>query len=254
MLRISQLTGFGVPQDYAPVGLLYGETEGYSIDATFLGGKVNVIDTGTPANDLTNVLLSASNLVQASASSKYVFRADGSMVLLGAGVIPQSYDHLAGRYGILLEDTATNLVLASQDFDEVSWVKTRSAVSADQATAPDGTTTADELIEDATAGADHRAAHDDIITTGSARYCFSVCVKANTRSQVYIQVGDDDNSHNYQAGIFDLSTGQWVTAGTATGAGSAADARTARALENGWYRLSISGDIGGNTLSRPRSR
>jgi hypothetical protein len=55
------------------LGLLSGETDGYAIDATTAdGGTVAVIDTGTPANNLSNVILDASNLVQSGTSPKMV--------------------------------------------------------------------------------------------------------------------------------------------------------------------------------------
>jgi hypothetical protein len=55
------------------LGLLSGETDGFAIDATTAdGGTVAVIDTGTPANDLSNVILDASNLVQSGTSPKMV--------------------------------------------------------------------------------------------------------------------------------------------------------------------------------------
>jgi hypothetical protein len=55
------------------LGLLTGEADGFAIDATTAdGGTVAVIDTGTPANDLSNVILDASNLAQAGTSPKMV--------------------------------------------------------------------------------------------------------------------------------------------------------------------------------------
>jgi hypothetical protein len=54
------------------LGLLAGETAGFAIDATTYPATVAVIDTGTPANDLSNVGLDASNLVQSGTSPKLV--------------------------------------------------------------------------------------------------------------------------------------------------------------------------------------
>jgi hypothetical protein len=56
----------------APAGLIDGETQGFSIDATFAPARVNVKDTGTPANNLSNVALDASNLTQSGTSPKMV--------------------------------------------------------------------------------------------------------------------------------------------------------------------------------------
>jgi hypothetical protein len=57
---------------YLVPGLLDGETDGFAFDATTYPAKVNVLDTGTPANDLTDVDLDASNLVQSGTSPKMV--------------------------------------------------------------------------------------------------------------------------------------------------------------------------------------
>jgi hypothetical protein len=145
------------------MGLLVGETQGFAIDATFFGGSVAVKDTGTPANNKSNVLFTAGNITQASTSGKYVRDAAGVLTLLSVGVIPQSYDPIAGRYGILLEPAATNLALRSQEFDNPAWTTQASSVTANAAVAPDGTTTADSLVED-TSGTTHTIRQNITIT------------------------------------------------------------------------------------------
>jgi hypothetical protein len=54
------------------LALLEGETDGFAIDAITYPPTVAVIDTGTPANDLSNVDFEASNLVQSGTSPKMV--------------------------------------------------------------------------------------------------------------------------------------------------------------------------------------
>ena len=54
--------------------------------------------------------------------------------------------------GLLVEAAATNLLLQSQTFDNASWSKNGATVTADAGTAPDGTLTADKLVETATTG------------------------------------------------------------------------------------------------------
>src|SRR5690606_5381998 len=48
--------------------------------------------------------------------------------------------------GLLVEEQRTNLLLRSQEFDNASWSKVSSSVSANAAVAPDGTLTADKII------------------------------------------------------------------------------------------------------------
>jgi hypothetical protein len=91
MLRVSHLSGFNafrhIEEVAAPgaLGLLDGETDGFAIDATSydsitaavftggpVGGTVAVINTGDPTDDLSNVALDSSNLVNSGTSPKMV--------------------------------------------------------------------------------------------------------------------------------------------------------------------------------------
>jgi hypothetical protein len=56
------------------------------------------------------------------------------------------------RTGFLAEGQATNLMLQSQTFNSATWTKTNTTVTADQATAPDATVTADAVKQTASAG------------------------------------------------------------------------------------------------------
>jgi hypothetical protein len=231
--------------------LLDGETEGFAFDATTDGGTVAVIDLTNPANDLSNVALDASNISNASTSVKRVHWSDGTIHTLSSGAVAQQYDSARGVFGILVEPAATNLALRSEEFDDTSWTKTRASISADATTAPDGTFSAEELIEDSTASADHRTAHVSITTVADTTYTFSVYLKANTRTEAQVIVGDSDLSHSYRTGVFNLGTGTFNGAGSAAGSGSTFVSQASEALADGWYRVSVTGDVGSNTVSRP---
>jgi hypothetical protein len=60
--------------------LLSGETDGFAIDATTYPPTVAVIDTGTPANNLSNVDFEASNLTNSGTSPKMVHHASSPYV------------------------------------------------------------------------------------------------------------------------------------------------------------------------------
>jgi hypothetical protein len=62
------------------LALLSGETDGFAIDARTYPATVAVIDTGTPANDLSDVALDSSNLVQSGTSPKMVHNASSPYV------------------------------------------------------------------------------------------------------------------------------------------------------------------------------
>ena len=57
---------------------------------------------------------------------------------------------------VMRRAAGVNLCLQSQAFDNASWTKTRATITTDATTAPDGTSTADKIVEDATAANDHQ--------------------------------------------------------------------------------------------------
>jgi hypothetical protein len=137
---------------------------------------------------------------------------------------------------LLLEPQRTNLCIRSQELSDAAWVKTRTTVTADAAIAPDGTTTADLLVED-TSNNTHIV--QQTITLTAASHTMSVFVKASGRSWVSLF----NNSVANVVANFDVSTG---TVGTV---GAAATANI-QAFGNGWWRCSMTftGVAGANAL------
>lgn len=129
--------------------------------------------------------------------------------------------------GLLIEESRTNLLTYSEQFDNAAWTKTRSSISANATTAPDGTVTADRLIEDTTASNSHFARQTATVST--AIYAYSVYVKSSVRSRVLLQIGSGG-----PYAIFDVSTGVVIYA-TEEGSGYIS------ASLDGWYRCTIVG-------------
>src|SRR5690606_15029350 len=71
----------------------------------------------------------------------------------------------------------TNLLLRSQEFENGSWVKTGFTVTANAASAPDGTGTADSLLETATTGV--HALTQGVSLADNTKYTYSVYVKGD---------------------------------------------------------------------------
>lgn len=116
-----------------------------------------------------------------------------------------------------------NLLAQPSAFDNAAWSKTRLTVVADTATAPDGTLTAEKLVED-TSNNNHNAYQAFSSVAGT--HTLSVYCKAGERTECRI-IGNDGGSQ-YGA-IFNLANG---TAGfVSVGATSAI-----LAAGNGWYR------------------
>lgn len=141
--------------------------------------------------------------------------------------------------GVLIENAATNALFQSETFDNASWTKTRTTVTANAATAPDNTTTADKLIEDTSVSTSHLISQNQTLTA-DLFYTLSVYAKAAERSRIVLRVG---NSVNWDASAvsvgFNLSTGAlFSVSGDSTTSGKIQDAG------NGWYRCSIVAKFG----------
>lgn len=120
-----------------------------------------------------------------------------------------------------------NLLSYSQEFDNAAWLKNNATVTANAATAPDGTMTADKLVEGT--GSIYHSVNQSPTLAASTVYTKSVYAKAAERSWISLLFRTPDGL--YHSGFFDLSSGT---------AGSTANATAAiQNVGNGWYRCAI---------------
>jgi hypothetical protein len=121
-----------------------------------------------------------------------------------------------------------NLLLQSQTFDNAYWTKTNITVTANSTTAPDGTTTAESILETATTGS-HQVFRSAVITSSNT-HVRSVFAKPNGRNWLAIYGGAGRS-------FFDLQNG--VT-------GTVEAGYTASMIDagNGWYRCILIGPAG----------
>lgn len=140
---------------------------------------------------------------------------------------------------LLLEDERTNGFTRSEELDNSVWVKTRSSISANDTTAPDGTATADKLVEDGTAASTHIIGRSTPTLTDDTDQSYTFFAKAAERTEVRARIKGKDNVN--RTVWFDLSAGTVGTTSNATG--------RITALANGWYRCEIVADSnnGGTT-------
>lgn len=126
-----------------------------------------------------------------------------------------------------------NLLTVPTMFDDAAWVKGNASITANTAVAPDGTTTADKLVENATLNF-HQV--NQAVATVGATQTFSVYAKAVERTQIVVQLG------GFNSAVYNLSNGTVVGSGA-----SIVDAG------NGWYRCIISATVvtNGNCLIYP---
>jgi hypothetical protein len=137
-----------------------------------------------------------------------------------------------------LADTGVNLIPFSDTFSDASWVKVNASIGVNVTTGPDGTTTADSLIEDATAAVQHFIQTPNITVSSSTgfEYTATAYVKANTRTWCHLALVEFTGPS--QAGAsFNLSAG---TIGTVVNGTNMVNCRAAiTSLGNGWYKISV---------------
>jgi len=124
-----------------------------------------------------------------------------------------------------------NLLTYSEQFDNAAWTKLQSSVTANSATAPDGTTTADSLIEDSSTNT-HLVLQIPSGVSANTVFTMSVYVKPNGRNWIRLV----ENNGSGIAAYFDIQNG---ALGTVLGGTTAISS-----VGNGWYRCSIRGTTG----------
>ena len=121
-----------------------------------------------------------------------------------------------------------NILGFTEDFGDGSWTKGNSTVTTNSTTAPNGTLTADSLVEN-TASSTHLVSNTSGITTSTDNYTLSVYAKKANRDWVYLNLYNGTTS---LFAWFNLNTG---IVGTVQ-AGLTASIQDAG---SGWFRLSV---------------
>jgi len=123
-----------------------------------------------------------------------------------------------------------NLLTYSQDFSNAVWVKSAATITADAIAAPDGTLTADKIVENS-ATATHFAYNPIAVNSGS--FTFTVYAKAGERSWIYVR--------NTIGAYFNLSSGAIGTIDSGVNA-------AITSVGNGWYRCSVTSTQSAGTI------
>lgn len=144
--------------------------------------------------------------------------------------------------GLLIEEQRTNLLTYSEQFDNPAWSATSNmGITANSTTAPDGTTTADTLVEAAATGVFYRGTN--VAVTSGVTYTYSVYVKASAQSWVQLTSQSPAGGANVWAN-FDL-TGN----GAVGNKGTLAVNPTITNVGYGWYRCSVTGTATATTAA-----
>jgi hypothetical protein len=134
--------------------------------------------------------------------------------------------------GLYEEQSSTNLCLYSQSFDNASWTKSNATITTGANIAPDGTQTAQLLVNNS-ANSTHYTYSNTI--TGFAILTSSIYVKA---------FGNITNlSFGHGPGLAATMSVNLTTGVYSVGSGSHGFTGSVTALPNGWYRLSVTNSI-----------
>lgn len=185
---------------------------------------------GDSTSTFADLLVWGAQLTESAKPLPYVKTLSSAVTETFSESIRRAYDPVTGdALGALIEGGSTNLAVRSEEFDNASWINTRSSEVANDTIAPDGTKSADKLTEDATASNSHFLSQ--AITFTASDYTFSVFVKGSERSQIALVLNDGTNTVSRG---FDLSSGT-----TITGPFGDPDDFKIVDLGNGWFRCLI---------------
>jgi hypothetical protein len=137
-----------------------------------------------------------------------------------------------------------NLLAYTEDFSNAVWTKVSSTVSTNVVNAPNGTLTADKLIETAVAD-QHIAFTQNNANTGSI-YTFSAYLKAAERNYGVIQIVDSSASNKRFTVLADLTNGTILTTRSLN-----SPTNTSSSIQdagNGWYRITCTMAQTGGTI------
>lgn len=226
-------TGYSTVSQYAPL-VARAMVSGFSIGAAGFGiyaadsGSVASGASYTPANPRMMVVSIIPSTTQAWA---YIY--DAYTGEIAGDFIESPYISLSR---CALADAGANLLLQSDTFN-TTWSTTNCTVSANAHTAPDGTVTADSLIESGATNVAHNFNQNITVSSAAQDVTFSVSVVSITRAWCAIRL--IENTGSMQAYVFvNLATG---AAGTTTASGANWSNVRAHVVSQGqgWYRITV---------------
>lgn len=133
--------------------------------------------------------------------------------------------------GLLIEPESANLFPNSNSF-----AGSYCTLPTNAATAPDGTNTAVQIVEDNTNN--RHFAYKGVTITANQIYTYSVYVKAGTRSRAWVSGGKSGSPYTRGGMLVDLTNGTFSQ--EFVGTPTAVSNMIVAPLPNGWYRISLS--------------
>lgn len=214
----------GTIASITPVGNGWFRVSAVSTATTTVAGArigITLVDTGTnvsyTGDGTSGVYLWGAQLEEGSTATDYI-KSDVNWTSRASNA---TYYDVNGT----LKKSSYNELLQSEDFS-TTWIPTRATVSIDSIAAPNGTITADTLIEDNTTSNTHLVGQ--AFTYSAGTYTYSVYLKAKERTFARLTAFD---------GVTTFGVYYNLTSGTiASSSGATASITNAG---NGWFRCSM---------------
>lgn len=196
---------------------------------TTLGSSVN---GGNASSSAFGMITAA--FVAMSASSYSVRISDASAI----GPIPGDYFDLgyASLSRCAMADGGGNLMLRSDALQSVPWTVGGCTINSNQQTAPDGSVTADRIVEDGTSGS-HYAQQAISVAGAEGDYCQYAFVQPFNRTACWLTL---NHSGGNLTAYFTLTAGGSVFSILA-GTGWSNPRASIEAIGGGWYRIYLLG-------------
>ena len=149
-----------------------------------------------------------------------------------------------GSNGLIQNTPASrNLLLQTQQFDNAAWAKSAATATANTTVAPDGTSTADTLLDTAATSSHYTYQTPSTLPVAGNTVTISAYAKASTLTYVTVGITDISSGSLYAVGVFNLSNGTVATSGAA-GTGYSVTSTSITAVGDGWYRCSVTCVVG----------
>jgi hypothetical protein len=142
---------------------------------------------------------------------------------------------------ILVEPQRTNLFTYSEQFDNAIWIKTGSTISANAINSPNGTLTADRMVDNISTGG-HFV--ERLVSSSGVNTLSVFCKKDNNR---YVELCAASALLNSARFIFDFDT-KTITSFGAIGTTITYVGSNITELQDGWFRLSLTFSVISSTL------
>lgn len=216
------------------------ENDWYRIDVTATTSTSSTIilrladgdnDANVTVNGSDGFLIWGAQLTESAKPLPYVKTISSSVLQAFTETLRVEYNPVNGEnLGALIEGASTNLALRSEELDNASYIKTNTTITANNAVAPDGTTSADDIVESATGGGVNKKIEQAFTFTAND-YSFSIFAKAGERKNIGLRM---DDGSNITGTVFSMLDGSIVT-----NLSSAPDFENAQKLDDGWWRFTI---------------